>query len=153
MRPEARVGDGRLPVGRITVLIVRRDAEPVAAELRHLCKRTLDPADRYASAIQYLSAAYYQKPDRFDDEMTALFGPASDTAVALLDAGRCLLSFEQFSQRYELSCVVRGLDRSEPAFQATYWHNSLFNPRLPGEVMVLGFSPDWVTARAEPSPV
>ena len=153
MCPEAHVGDNRLPLGRVTVLIVRRDAEPVAAELRHLCKRTLDPADRYASAIQYLSAAYYQKPDSFDDEMTALFGPDSNTAVALLDAGLCLLTFEQFSQRYELFCRVRALDRTEPAFQATYWHNSLFNSGLPGEVTVLGFSPDWVTARAEPSPV
>ena len=26
-------------------------------------------------------------------------------------------------------------------YQATYWHNRLFNPTLPGKVQVLGFVP------------
>ncbi|HEY5700454.1 MAG TPA: hypothetical protein VIT83_00015, partial [Gammaproteobacteria bacterium] len=138
------------PLGRIIVLIVRRGPDPVTAEFRYMYKRTLEPANRHASAIQYLSAAYYQQPERFDDEMTALFGEESGLAGVLAGAGRCLLTFEQYNQRYELPCRVRVLAETEPAFQATYWHNSLFNAELPGRVSVLGFTPDWVTAIADP---
>lgn len=152
MRPEVEIGHGKSTLGRVTVLIVRREPEPVTAEFRHLCKRTFDPADRYASALQYLSAAYYQQPDRFDDELTALFAYRSGIAAKLVAEGACRLGFAQYSQRYELQCRVRALAESEPAFQATYWHNFLFNPELPGSVTVLGFSPDWTTALADPSP-
>ncbi len=40
--------------------------------------------------------------------------------------------------------------KGEPAFQATYWHNALFNPALPGGLRVLAFQPDWARAEAEP---
>lgn len=149
MRPEITIDGENRSLGRVTMLIVRREPE-ITAELRHLCKRTFDPADRYASAVQYLSAAYYQQPDCFESEMTALFGQESSIAAALIEKGSCRLCFEQYSQRYEFRCKVRGLDTAEPAFQATYWHNTLFNPELPGNVSVLGFSPDWVTAVATP---
>jgi hypothetical protein len=47
---------------------------------------------------------------------------------------------------------VAELDESDPAWQLTYWHNSLFNPALPGDVRILGFKPDWACATAEPPP-
>jgi len=152
MCPEAVSSEGATSLGRVTLLIVRRDSETITAEFRHMCQRTFDPADRYASAIQYLSAAYYQQPERFDDEMTALFGGDSKTAATLAAAGGCSLGFAQYSQRYQLPCRVRTLAETEPGFQATYWHNLLFNPGLPGNVSVLGFTPDWSTATADPSP-
>lgn len=150
MCPEVALGKESRPLGRIIVLIVKREPESSAAEFRHMCKRTLDPSNRYSSAIQYLSAAYYQQPETFDDEMTALFGVDSQVAAALTAEGGCVLSFSQYSQSYSLSCRVRTLEESEPAFQATYWHNLLFNPELPGDVRVLGIQPDWTTAIAEP---
>ena len=45
---------------------------------------------------------------------------------------------------------MRNLPPEHPAFQATYWHNALFNPALPGSVRVLGFQPDWSRAEADP---
>ena len=44
------------------------------------------------------------------------------------------------------------LDPEEPAFEATFWHNRLFNPNLPGDVAILGFQPDWRSAQADPAP-
>ena len=32
------------------------------------------------------------------------------------------------------------------AFQATYWHNRLYNDAMPAGVQVLSFSPDWARA-------
>ncbi len=135
---------------RITVLIVRREPEETTAEFRHMFRRTRDPRDRYNRSVQLLSAAYYQHPREFSDELTALFGPESALAAALVEAGRCRLVFEQYSQRYDLPCAVRELADTDPAYQATLWHNRLFNPNIPGNPRILGFKPDWSRAVADP---
>lgn len=136
----------------ITILIVRELPEESTAEFRHLVRRTHDPAERYKKAIEYLAAAYYQRPEEFSDELTALFGPSASLAERLLDAGRCHLGFEQYSQRYLLPCRARALAESEPAYQATYWHNCLFNADIPAGTRILGFQPDWAVAEADPPP-
>lgn len=150
MRPSVGLSapDGRL--GHITVLIVKPEAHDVTAQFRHIARKTHDPAERYAGALKVLAAAYYQDPEEFSDELTALFGPANPVAEHLVAAGECHLAFEQFAQRYELPCAVRELAEDHAAFQATYWHNALFNPNLPGGVRVLAFRPDWTAAAAEP---
>ncbi|MCH7795483.1 MAG: hypothetical protein IH900_10150 [Proteobacteria bacterium] len=150
MRPEVRLAEADKPLGAITTLIVRREPREATAQFRHLVRKTQDPAERYDAALETLAAAYYQRPREFSDELTALFGPAPGLADQLLAAGRCVLDFAQYSQRYRLPCAARNLGEDEPAFQATYWHNALFNPALPGGVRVLGFQPDWARAEAEP---
>jgi hypothetical protein len=35
------------------------------------------------------------------------------------------------------------MDEETDAFEATYWHNRLFNSRMPADVKILGFLPDW----------
>jgi hypothetical protein len=149
MRPSVIVtGAGTL--GSITVLIVKRDSTDITAEFRHMARKTHDPADRFASALKFLSAAYYQRGPEFSDQLTALFGSGSQMAHRLLSNGRCRLDFEQYRQRYSLPCTAHRLAESDPHYQATYWHNSLFNPSLPGEVEILGFRPDWARAEADP---
>ena len=128
----------------------RKEDPRFTAQFRHMVRKTQDPAERYDAALKMLAAAYYQRPQEFSDQLTALFGPDSEIAVRTLTAGRCLLAFEQYSQSYTLPCSVRALDEDDPAFQGTYWHNALFNPALPGGVRVLGFQPDWGLAVADP---
>ncbi len=83
--------------------------------------------------------------DQLSDELTALFGPRCALVEQILEARQCTLAFEQYEQRYRLRCRVEGLRESDEAFQFTYWHNSLFNPAIPGGVRVLAFQPDWST--------
>jgi hypothetical protein len=137
-------------LGRITVLINKSEPSQATSQFRHLVRKTHDPVERYQNALKVLAAAYYQRPEEFSDEPTALFGEASETADRLLADGRCRLLFEQYSQSYDLPCTLRLLPEDHPAFQATYWHNSLFNPNIPGGVRVLAFRPDWSTATADP---
>lgn len=152
MCPEVALSREEPALGRIVVLVVKKYPQEVTAELRHMFKRTHDPADRYDAALRYLAAGYYQRPAEFSEEMTALFGAESVLAQRLVRARRCVLDFEQYSQRYRLTCRVRDLPDTHAAFQATYWHNSLFNPAIPGEVRILGFRPDWTLARSHPPP-
>jgi hypothetical protein len=150
MRPELRLTAAGPPLGAITTLILRREPGQATAQFRHMARKTQDPAERYDAALKMLAATHYQRSREFSDQLTALFGPSSEIAEHVLAAGRCLLAFEQYSQRYTLPCAARALAEEEPAYQATYWHNALFNPALPGGVQVLGFQPDWALAEAEP---
>jgi len=150
MRPRAVLTDPEVDLGPVTVLINRREPHEATSQFRHLARKTHDPAERYNGALKLLSAAYYQRPEEFSDELTGLFGAVSEFADHLLAGGRCRLLFEQFSQSYDLPCRLRELPEDHPSYQATYWHNSLFNPNIPGGARVLAFRPDWSEARADP---
>jgi len=152
MRPRVLLEpDGDL--GVITVLINKSEPQSMISQFHHLARKTHDPVERYDNAVKLLSAAYYQRPEEFSDELTALFGKVSHTADRLLADGRCRLLFEQFSQSYDLPCALRLLPEDHSAYQATYWHNSLFNPNIPGGARVLAFRPDWSHATAKPPAV
>ena len=146
MRPRVSLPPGDTDLGHITVLIRKKASQEVTAQLQHMVRKTRDPAERFDGALRFLAAAYYQRPVEFSDEMTALFGARSELVRKLLEAGHCTLDFEQFGQRYRLSCRVEALAESDAAFQFTYWHNSLFNPALPSDVQILAFKPDWSAA-------
>lgn len=150
MRPRVLLMEPEADLGAITVLINKSAPQEVTSQFRHLVRKTHDPVERYNNALRFLSAAYYQRPEGFSDELTALFGEISQTADRLLADGRCRLLFAQYSQSYDLPCGVRQLPQDHPAFQATFWHNGLFNPNLPGGVRVLAFRPDWSKAAADP---
>jgi len=150
MCPRVLVDAPEAHLGPITVLINKSEPGQVTSQFRHLALKTHDPVERYHNALKVLAAAYYQRPEEFSDELTALFGEVSATADRLLTGGRCRLLFDQYSQRYDLPCTLRQLPPGHPAYEATFWHNSLFNPNLPGGVRVLAFRPDWSRATAEP---
>ena len=93
-----------------------------------------------------------QSSREFSDILTASFPPDSATAAALLAHRECRLAFEQFSQRFDVHCTVQRLSPNNPLREATFWHNLLFNPRLSGDCVILGFDPEWPKSEAEPTP-
>lgn len=143
MQPRVLLREDGLYSTSITVLINRCSAESDASQFRYLVQKTHDPADRFANGLKFLSATHYQRPHEFSDELTALFQSGGLLVRALLAKRACTLVFSQFSAAYTLPCTVRQLFDDTPAYQATYWHNRLFNSRMPNDVIVLGFKPDW----------
>jgi hypothetical protein len=150
MRPRVLAADGTELAAAVTVLLVPREPAESTALFRHQMRRTHDPAQRYQKALETLSAAFYQHPDEFSDRLTALFAGDSPLAATLAESGRCTLDFVQYNQRYTLPCTVAVEAAGGPAYEATYWHNALFNPRIPDGLTVLAFAPDWAAASADP---
>jgi hypothetical protein len=146
MRPRLLTTSGEELARGITVLIVEQDPVNSTRLFEFQCKRTHDPIERYDKVIELLSASYFQYPRNFSDTLTALFGAASDLPPTLLHLGRCMLEFEQFTQGYRLPCEVVELDEGHAFYQATYWHNHMFNPTMPPNTRVLAFMPDWAHA-------
>jgi len=150
MRPRVLRRDGGELSPAMTVLILPKAPGESTEFFRHQVRKSKDPKIVYDQGLAYLQATYYQRPEDFSDVMTALFGPASETAGGLLAADACVLEFAQFSQHYGVPCTVRRLSAGEPAYDATFWHNRLFNPNIPSDPCILALTPDWAGARAEP---
>jgi hypothetical protein len=151
MRPVLEVAAER--VGPITVVLNKRDGGATTTQFRFMVKKTHDPADRYDAALRHLAAGYYQRPDSFSDRVTALFPPEAELPAQISGRTDCVLAFAQFSQSWRLPCSAQLLEPDATEYQATYWHNALFNPHLPGIVRIVAFAPDWARAQADPLPV
>lgn len=146
MRPRATTMQGDEISPGIIVLVVESDPAASTILFRHQYLKTHDPNERYDKILEILQASHFQRPAEFSDVMTALFGPRSPAAVRLLAHRHCILEFEEYSQGYRIPCAVAALEETAPFFQATYWHNRMFNPNLPGEIQILSFTPDWTHA-------
>jgi hypothetical protein len=143
MRPKVLSPTGDALSAGVIVLLVEQDPINTTQMLRFQCQKTHDPIERYDKVLELLQSAYFQYPKTFSDEMTALFGPASELPATLLHLGRCVLEFEQFTEAYRVPCTVTELPESHDFFQATYWHNHMFNANMPPNIRVLSFKPDW----------
>ncbi len=138
------------PVGHIITVLSKRPEYSKTPELRHIAKRTFDPAQRREKALQFLCEVYFQKADEFADTLTSTFSAQSKGAQAMLDAGRCRLKFEAYSQSFDLDCSLERLSQDHFLHQATWWHNVMFNPGLRPDSIVLAFKPDWENSFADP---
>jgi len=152
VRPRVLSAAGEELAPAVTTLLVRRENESFAPEFRHLARRTHDPRDRREAALALLAERYYQHARDFSDVLTATFAAGSKLAADLQRAARCVLAFDQDSQRYDLPCSVVLLGLDDPRRDETWWHNALFNPQLPPDIPILAFAPRWLDAVADPDP-
>lgn len=143
MRPRVTSPHGHALSPGITVLLVEADPADSTALFRHQYLKTDDPIERYDKVLEILAGTYFQHPGGFSDVMTASFGPNAAVATQLLTHGGCVLEFEQYAQAYRLPCKVGELASADELYQATYWHNRMFNPNMPPGLRVLFFAPDW----------
>lgn len=142
MRPLVTLADEKASLGNINVLILKTNPEEHTSQFKFIVRKTQDPTERIRNGLQILAEAYYQQPKGFSTQITALFALDSEVAEKLLKAGKCTLNFEQESQMFALTCSVRDLPEDDKYHQAIFWHNSMFNPGMPGHVRVLGFRPE-----------
>ena len=126
---------------RINFLINRANSADRTSEFRHIIRKTHDSSQWVKNGLRILAELHYHETDQFMNELTALFSHDSSIAYALLKAGQCKLRFAEGSIEHVFDYDVSSLDHDDELFQATYWHNHLFNPALPGKVRVLAFTP------------
>jgi hypothetical protein len=126
---------------RLNFLIVRKNSRERIDEFRHIVRKSPDSSQWVKNGLRILAELHYHEDREFDNRLTALFSLDSTLASALLEAGECHLKFTQDSIEHAFDFDVLSLNEDDELFQATYWHNRLFNQTLPGKVRVLGFKP------------
>lgn len=139
------------PLGAVITILNKAPGHSVTTELRHMARKTHDPAQIRNQALQFFSATYYQKHQEFLDILTATFPPGSPGAARIRGAGNCRLLFDAYAQRFDIACKVWHLAAHNPLHEATMAHNRLFNPALSAEAVILGFEPDWKNSSATPA--
>jgi len=149
MQASVWLGGGIRLIEAMNILLIPGEPDESTAFFRFQVKKTHDPKQVMEKGLQFLQSTYYHHAPSFRDEMTALFPHHSATADKLVEAGQCLLVFEQFNQTFKLVCTTRKLEVNEDGWQATYWHNHMFNANLPGDVTIIGFTPDWEKSISE----
>jgi hypothetical protein len=152
MRPRVSTKQGEPIAPSMVSLLVPLEPVESTAYFKFQVQRTNEPEEAREAALKYLGSDYFQLPENFSDEMTAVFGTDAHLTGVLLKAGEKLLDFEQYAQRFRLVCKVRRLRANEPAHASSFWQARLFNPNLPKDAAVLAFKPDWKRADADPTP-
>lgn len=148
--PSLTLAGADAPMGHIITVMSKLPQFSKTPEMQHMVKRTFDPAQRREKAIELFSETYYQKAKEFSDILTSAFPAGSEGAQTIRDAETCVLRFEAYAQEFELHCKVWTLAKTNALYQATWWHNHLFNPNLSDETVILGFEPDWNASSATP---
>jgi hypothetical protein len=87
------------PMGHIITVMSKAPQYSKTPEMRHMVRKTNDPAQRRQSALTFFSEYYYQKASEFSDILTATFPPDSPGAAAIRAAGRVTLVFAAYGQR------------------------------------------------------
>jgi len=134
---------------QMVVLLVPNEPAESTDYFKFQVQCSHDPNEIRKKGLTLLQSTHYQKARGFSDTMTALFVSQSKLADTLVAKQHCVLNFLQFNQSYSLPCKVQIASKSDPAFDATLWHNRLFNTQLPGDVTVLKFTPDWTKSVSE----
>ena len=137
------------PLRRLIVLISRKPPYSMTPEMPHIFRSTHDPAQRREKAVELFASTYYREPKEFSDVLTATFLPASPEANLICSLAKCFLVFEGYGKKFNLCCEASQLDVDSPLFQATWWHNLLFNPYLNPKTIILSFKPKWGDSSSE----
>ena len=148
--PEVTLLGESQSIAQVITLLSKRGPYSKVPELQHMAKSSNDPAQRRNKAIEFLSEYYYQHPTEFSDNLTATFSPGSSLAASMLESNGITLDFKAYNQRFSLRCHTKQLQESDALYQATWWHNVLFNPGLHPQTTVLAFVPDWEFCSADP---
>jgi hypothetical protein len=152
MRPAVWTKKGELVMDAMTVQLAEHHPYETTTFFRFQIQKTNEQQKVRDAALRFLGAEYFQQPELFTGEMTALFAPGSALAGRMVKLKEVLLDFEQYSQRFRMFARVRLLKDTDPLREATYWHNRLFNTRVPGDATVLAFRPVWRSVEADPWP-
>ncbi len=157
---DGRPSDGMMPIvtldpnkasqgrslGHIITILNKTDDFSKLPELRHIVRHTHDLMQRRDKALKFFSEYYYQHIDEFSDQLTAVFAPESVGARQILASQACRLHFSAYTQEYSLCCQAKQLQTDSFFYQASWWHNHMFNPNLSKDVVIISFCPDWVTS-------
>jgi hypothetical protein len=152
MRPRVSGRKGEVILPAMAVLLVPEEPSVSTAFFRFQVQKTHEARKVRDAGINYLAGDFYQLPELFSNELTAVFGSGSPTAAMLLETREVLLDFEQYSQSFRMFCAVRRLPARSPVRDASLWQSRLFNANVPNDAAVLGFKPDWKNAAADPMP-
>ncbi len=150
MRPSISLPNGNELSAAAILLLLPVELRTNIQQYRYLVLKTHDPQERLNKAIQLFSSSFYQNIEDFDGTLTGLFSSNSAVVETLANEKKAVIHFSHQQQQFTVPCNIIVYSKKDEAYQFTHWHNKLFNPKIPPDISILGFEPDWTKAIANP---
>ena len=147
--PNVFLNHDKINLGKIITVLSKDIPFSKLPEMKHISKVNFDLSKRREKAIQLFSEYYYQNYKEFSPVLTATFQPDSLGAKKIIKSTVCSLVFEAYNHNFKLDCEVELLRKEDPLYQATWWHNSLFNSSLHPDTLILAFNVNWSSSLDE----
>ena len=141
------IRSGRELAPALTVLLIPKEPEESTAFFRFQVMKTQDPRDVYERALAFLQADYFQEPETFSDRMVTVL-PRAPRLQPRCSMNGCVLEFVAVETKLSHCPEVRALRIRTCRSRGSDLAQSPVQSRLPDNVHVLGFKPDWTSADA-----
>ena len=142
LMPEVSINNEKV-LAQIIVILSKVQVYSKIPEIRHIVQSSNDPKVSLDKGLELLSEKYYSNFLEFSDILTASFSCKSSIAKSICEKKFCNLKFEGYGKRFKLLCKVSALSKEDYYYQATWWHNKIFNSALHSNIEILSFEPDW----------
>jgi hypothetical protein len=143
LMPELSIKNNEKSLAKIIVILSKFQMYSKIPEIRHIVQSSNDPKVRLEKGIGLLSEKYYSNYTEFSDILTASFASNSNIVHFICEQKVCNLKFEGFGKRYMLCCKTSLLSQDDYFYQATWWHNKIFNSALSSNIEIVSFEPNW----------
>ena len=147
--PNVLLNYGKIHLGEIITVLSKDITFSKLPEMKHISKVNFDLSKRREKAIQFFSEYYYQNYKEFSPVLTATFQPDSLGIRKIIKSTVCSLVFDAYNHNFKLDCEVELLKKEDHLYQATWWHNSLFNSNLHPNTLILAFNVNWPSSLDE----
>ena len=107
-----------------------------------MTKKTHDPEERFLKAVKYFASEYFEDSKIFDGSFTSTFPNNSHIVKNLLKKRKLNVQFFESTIGFNFKINVKKLNKKDPLWKFTFYHNCFFNSSLDENIEILLFKPD-----------
>ena len=125
----------------IRTVLMEKNCLNTAKMFEFMIKQTNEPEIRFDKIIKFLSSEYYNTPANFDGSFTATFDKNSEIYKKISKKKKLTAQFFERETGFNFPINISKLNKTDPKWQYTFWHNSFFNNNLNENIQIIHFVP------------
>jgi hypothetical protein len=125
----------------IRTVLMEKNCLNTAKMFEFMIKQTNEPEIRFDKIIKFLSSEYYNTPANFDGSFTATFDKNSEIYKKISKKKKLIAQFFERETGFNFPINISKLNKTDPKWQYTFWHNSFFNSNLNENIQIIHFVP------------
>ena len=125
----------------IRTVLIEKNCLNTAKMFEFMIKQTNEPEIRFDKIIKFLSSEYYNTATNFDGSFTATFDKNSEIYKKISKKKKLTAQFFERGTGFNFPINISKLNKVDPRWQYTFWHNSFFNSNLNENIQIIHFVP------------
>ena len=128
-------------LSNVRTILLEKNCINTSKMFEFMHKQTHDPETRFDKAVKFFSSEYYNTPKNFEGSFTATFNYQSLIAKNLLKKKKVNVEFFERETGFNFLVNINKLNKKDPKWKYTFWHNRFFNSSLNENIEILNFTP------------